>query len=538
MGRYTVSVKMATGGTLLGARSPAEVFSVVNSKDRGQVVKVVKQEDVSLGLVDPTTGRSLLYKLLATITNGDKIAVEKLDSCVIANGDDADADNYAVSVDHRYLVDENPRSMVLVKDLLQLPKEISTKVLSHPVITTFIERRWSQTRWSFLVSFTMYLTFVLLFSSFLWLMYERYGEQDQIRIEVERPTNCDILNPINFPSKGANKNIKSRMIGSDTDGIDITTGTGLTTRGRKVKDNKEDDDFELHIEVVKKRKDRTSKSRVKKKFLLFSGCSANKKLRDVDLCTIEILLVISIVVLVIQEFWQAMALGRHYFMELENWFELLILSLAISTLALKTQLDSLQIVSAVGICLAWIELIFLFGRYPFLGGSFFIIHFGNETESFDNVWRAFLKIFVMILGEFEFDDLWSSSESSTSVVSRVITMVLLSGLIILGSMIMVNLIVAIIISDIEWLNKTSKEQSLINQAHHAVQIYALQALFQCLSRKVHDKQTRKTSYPSLSSLQLSVCVHSVCHCPASKKSTREIQDKLVDIIKEREMSGK
>ena len=257
--------------------------------------------------------------------------------------------------------------MVLVKDLLQLPKEISTKVLSHPVITTFIERRWSQTRWSFLVSFTMYLTFVLLFSSFLWLMYERYGEQDQIRIEVERPTNCDILNPINFPSKGANKNIKSRMIGSDTDGIDITTDTGLTTRGRKVKDNKEDDDFELHIEVVKKRKDRTSKSRVKKKFLLFSGCSANKKLRDVDLCTIEILLVISIVVLVIQEFWQAMALGRHYFMELENWFELLILSLAISTLALKTQLDSLQIVSAVGICLAWIELIFLFGRYPFLG---------------------------------------------------------------------------------------------------------------------------------------------------------------------------
>merc|ERR1712013_755055 len=150
MGRYTVSVKMATGGTLLGARSPAEVFSVVNSKDRGQVVKVVKQEDVSLGLVDPTTGRSLLYKLLATITNGDKIAVEKLDSCVIAN-----ADNYAVSVDHRYLVDEDPRSMALVKDLLQLPKEISTKVLSHPVITTFIERRWSQTRWSFLVSFTM-----------------------------------------------------------------------------------------------------------------------------------------------------------------------------------------------------------------------------------------------------------------------------------------------------------------------------------------------------------------------------------------------
>ena len=156
------------------------------------------------------------------------------------------------------------------------------------------------------------------------------------------------------------------MLGFDLEAIDITS-TGLTTRGRKFKGGKDDDDFELQLEVVKKRKNRIEKSRVKKKFVLFSGCSAKKKLRDIDLCTVEILLVVSIVLLAIQEFWQCLALGRHYFMELENWFELLIISLAIGTLCLKTQLDSLQIVSAVGICLAWIELIFLFGRYPFLG---------------------------------------------------------------------------------------------------------------------------------------------------------------------------
>ena len=69
----------------------------------------------------------------------------------------------------------------------------------------------------------------------------------------------------------------------------------------------------------------------------------------------------------------------------------------------------------------------------------------------------------MVLGEFEFDDLWSNSESSSSNLSRIVTMFLLIGLIILGSMIMVNLIVAIIISDIEWLNKISKEQALLNQ---------------------------------------------------------------------------
>lgn len=95
--------------------------------------------------------------------------------------------------------------------------------------------------------------------------------------------------------------------------------------------------------------------------------------------------------------------------------------------------------------------------------AFFIIHYGNETESFDNIGRSFLKIFVMVLGEFEFDDLWINSESSGSALSRIITMILLIGLIVLGSLIMVNLIVAIIISDIEWLNQISKEQSLINQ---------------------------------------------------------------------------
>ena len=44
-------------GSLLGSQSPAEVFQVMESKERDQVLKVVKQEEVSLGMVDPTTGR-------------------------------------------------------------------------------------------------------------------------------------------------------------------------------------------------------------------------------------------------------------------------------------------------------------------------------------------------------------------------------------------------------------------------------------------------------------------------------------------------
>ena len=84
---------------------------------------------------------------------------------------------------------------------------------------------------------------------------------------------------------------------------------------------------------------------------------------------------LAILLLVLVETWQALALGRDYFLELENWFELLIIALTASTLGLKAQLDSLAIVASVGVCLAWIELIFLFGRYPSLGGTFSIMYY-------------------------------------------------------------------------------------------------------------------------------------------------------------------
>ena len=83
--------------------------------------------------------------------------------------------------------------------------------------------------------------------------------------------------------------------------------------------------------------------------------------------------VIAILLLVLVETWQALALGRDYFLELENWFELLILALTVCTLSLKAELDSLAIVASVGVCLAWIELIFQFGRIPSLGGTFSIM---------------------------------------------------------------------------------------------------------------------------------------------------------------------
>ena len=98
-------------------------------------------------------------------------------------------------------MDEDSRSMTVVNDLLHLPSnKIATKVLRHPVIKTFIERRWKRTRSIFLVSFFLYLLFVLLFSSFCWLMYQRDGLDTEI-VKVKLPAKCDKLRPVDSKPK-------------------------------------------------------------------------------------------------------------------------------------------------------------------------------------------------------------------------------------------------------------------------------------------------------------------------------------------------
>jgi len=491
--------------------SHSKVFNTVTSTatKRRMVVETVHNPAVSLGMVDPTTGRSLLYKLLTLVTNGDKIVLDKLDSCVTTTIDDEDDNDFAVRIDHKYLVDEDPRNLTLVKDLLSLPRKLTSNILCHPVISTFVEKRWERTKNMFLLSFVLYLIFVVLYSVFLSMMYERNQDADDnfIHIPVQLPTSCDLLSPIQFAD---DKNMQLRGWSAEdliditkdggTEGIEdgVTDRAGLNRAKKdKNKGRKDENVYNYKLEVIKEKKNKTRRTRANKKQGLFSECGGRKKFQDIPLCAVEALLLISIIVLLIFEAWQMVALGKEYFMELENWFELLILGLAISTLCLKAELDILSIVASIGICLAWIELIFLFGRYPSLGGSFnimyyaitkrvirtalglillvfafalafFIIHFNNSSEAFEDVGKSFVKSFVMVLGEFEFNDLWDSSTKSESTLSRFFTMLLLITMIVMGTIIMVNLIVAIIITDIEWLNKVSKQQVLRNQVRQFI----------------------------------------------------------------------
>ena len=95
------------------------------------------------------------------------------------------------------------------------------------------------------------------------------------------------------------------------------------------------------------------------------------------------------------------------------------------------------------------------------GFAFFVVSFDSEN-GFENPGKSLLKIIVMILGEFEFDDLYDKSHKEDTL-TLVFTMCLLIGLIIFGSLIMINLIVAIIVSDVRSLATAAKQQVLINK---------------------------------------------------------------------------
>ena len=98
------------------------------------------------------------------------------------------------------------------------------------------------------------------------------------------------------------------------------------------------------------------------------------------------------------------------------------------------------------------------------GFAFFVISFGSKNEQFQNPGKSLLKIIVMILGEFEFDDLYTNSNNEDTL-TLVFTMTLLIGLIIFGSLIMINLIIAIIVSDVNSLATAAKQQVLINKVN-------------------------------------------------------------------------
>ena len=313
-------------------------------------------------------------------------------------------------------------------------------------------------------------------------------------------------------------------------------------------DEIDDDESEVTEVTTKKPKRNRNKQAKKAIYHLFETCSLSGS-ATIN-CGIEVILTLAIAILLAQELLQILALGpRRYFKEFENILELFVIGLVISGFAIQTDIIRLKWVSAFAICLAYLELIFLMGRYPFLGGSislmfynivlhifrsllsflmliigfafgFFIIHHKKSTENFENPLKAIAKTLTMSLGEFDFNDLYDAHGKDS--YSRSFTMLLMLGLAITGSLVLVNLIVAIIVSDIKELRKEAHLQEKINKAQSIIYsegVFGYVCCFLCPSFRNYVRVANKVD----------VCGHKMCRCKA-KKLDEEIVGGLKNII--------
>jgi len=482
-----------------------DVFGVFKDGSREKIREKILDRRLSLALKCPEFGVSLASKLLTQVTNGDKIVLEKLDQCITTIHDDPNHEDHGVRIDYRYLVDDDSRNFFLLKDILEVPRSATVDIMDHPVITTFITRRWP--RFLFLIMSLVYCLFVATFTAHLLFIFSRHDD------------------PFGFGKECS-------------DGEwNVCKRTLETALGGK---NENKRDFNQTTDCT----------RACLGLAPFQACYKNNN--DPLMCASEVALLLSIIVLLAQEIWQIIALGADYFREAENFFEWFIIVLAFVILLFIRKSEWLSAISSITVLLAWIQLIFILGRLPSYMGefslmyyasvkkvlmialgfffmilafglAFFFLHFeftkGKGGTIFTTLPKALITSFVWFMGGVDLDSLWAESKDGIGGGEvEIIAMVLLMAMMLFGTLIMFNLIVATIITDMAWLKEEAKDTNLRNQASNAVQA------------GVATKPFHRGNSWEKEQLELWVCLHSVCGPCGKENVTDDEKLRILGII--------
>ena len=100
--------------------------------------------------------------------------------------------------------------------------------------------------------------------------------------------------------------------------------------------------------------------------------------------------------------------------------------------------------------------------------------------------------------------------------------------IVFGAVVLVNLIIAIIVVDMEYLTRISLDTALRNEAHHAVQTRVLRRICHCFFdyfKSDTDKDVEKAE----DKLVFSYCMHNVCKC-GRERLEDDLSAKLLEIL--------
>ena len=283
----------------------------------------------------------------------------------------------------------------------------------------------------------------------------------------------------------------------------------------------------------------------------------------------EICFLIMIILLSCLEFFQLYKFKKNYFKQRENLHQFIIIGTAITGMLLKPYTlegnlrgELVRGAMACGFCISCFEFVFVVGKYPFCGGDFSImfsrvlrklsryviamfmivggfsvglnvITYGtNQDFQFETPFRSFVLTLTMAMGEFNANDLYHDYDQKLEStlpkdreylrVGRTIAMIILVCMILAGTITMVNLFVAAIISDKEQMDVGVFKQKLFLKAEGSELIEKL-----VLSKMESER---------LDSLK--VCIHKICGTVCTAKrvppSIARIVPELLELAKKNE----
>ncbi|KAG5334525.1 PYX protein, partial [Acromyrmex charruanus] len=218
---------------------------------------------------------------------------------------------------------------------------------------------------------------------------------------------------------------------------------------------------------------------------------------DADHMVTRRILAICSCILLFHNMIQIILEPKHYLRQLETWLSLIcaILSLVTSIAGEFVKCSKEEIKSrhcmhwvlhsiSIAILLSWMQMMLLIGRVPMWGYyalmfstvlknilkvllafgyliigfalSFAVLFHGNNQ--FDDFWRAIVKTVVMMMGEYEYNELFESN--FLSVTSRIVFVVF----IMLVSIVLINLMIGLAVNDIQGLEKEGHIRRLLKQA--------------------------------------------------------------------------
>ncbi|KAL2740878.1 transient receptor potential channel pyrexia-like [Vespula squamosa] len=247
-------------------------------------------------------------------------------------------------------------------------------------------------------------------------------------------------------------------------------------------------------------------------FVLSLSTFAITLLRQGNCHVPQIVLTISSTMLLLYNSAQVMMLPRHYIRQFETWLSFVSAALSFMVCMIVDNIRFVVITSngirtpelvlhsiSIAILLGWIQMMLLIGRFPTWGYyalmfstvlsnilkvllAFVCMIFGfalsftvlfHNNDQFHDCWKAIVKTVVMMMGEYDYENLFPNDTKGDKSFLTVTSRVIFLGFIILASMVLMNLMIGLAVNDIQGLQKEGHIRRLLKQAEFVAHLEKL-----------------------------------------------------------------